>query len=84
MQVNELNVQNMILDEEHKMRLVGKIDRMDTRETEEAVYVRIIDLNTDAPFSAVPLLHSDIPQAVTADHNTDSATETSSFRIYNQ
>ena len=43
MQVNELNVQNMILDEEHKMRLVGKIDRMDTRETEEAVYVRIID-----------------------------------------
>ena len=33
----------MILDEEHKMRLVGKIDRMDTRETEEAVYVRIID-----------------------------------------
>lgn len=25
------------------MRLVGKIDRMDTRETEEAVYVRIID-----------------------------------------
>ena len=37
MQVNELNVQNMILDEEHKMRLVGKIDRMDTRETEEAV-----------------------------------------------
>ena len=31
MQVNELNVQNMIPDEEHKMRLVGKIDRMDTR-----------------------------------------------------
>ena len=42
-QVNELNVKNMMLDEEHKMRLVGKIDRMDTRETEDAVYVRIID-----------------------------------------
>ena len=42
-QVNELNVENMMLDEEHKMRLVGKIDRMDTRETEDAVYVRIID-----------------------------------------
>ena len=32
-----------MLDAEHKMRLVGKIDRMDTRETEDAVYVRIID-----------------------------------------
>ena len=42
-QVNELNVENMMLDAEHKMRLVGKIDRMDTRETEDAVYVRIID-----------------------------------------
>lgn len=42
-QVNELNVENMMLDEEHKMRLVGKIDRLDTRETEDAVYVRIID-----------------------------------------
>lgn len=42
-QVNELNVENMMLDAEHKMRLVGKIDRMDIRETEDAVYVRIID-----------------------------------------
>ena len=42
-QVNELNVENMMLDAEHKMRLVGKIDRMDIRETKDAVYVRIID-----------------------------------------
>ena len=42
-QVNELNVQNMMPGEEQKMRLVGKIDRMDIHETEDSVYVRIID-----------------------------------------
>ncbi len=43
MQVNELKVENMVAKNEKKMRLVGRIDRMDTYETEDGVYVRVID-----------------------------------------
>jgi ATP-dependent helicase/nuclease subunit B len=43
MEVNHLEVEDMTLTEQQKMRLVGRIDRMDTYETEHEIYVKVID-----------------------------------------
>lgn len=42
-QADRLEAVNFTLSEEEKMRLRGRIDRVDTYETEEKVYVKIID-----------------------------------------
>lgn len=43
MRVNHIEVEDMILPESKKMRLVGRIDRVDTYETEQSIYVKVID-----------------------------------------
>lgn len=43
MRVDHLKVEDMVLSDEKKMRLVGRIDRMDTYETEQGIYVKVID-----------------------------------------
>lgn len=42
-QVENLDAVNLALSEEEKMRLRGKIDRIDTCETEDQVYIKVID-----------------------------------------
>lgn len=42
-QVSDLGALQFALDEMHRMRLRGKIDRLDTYETDRTVYVKIVD-----------------------------------------
>ena len=44
--VEELDAVNVALNKKEKMKLTGKIDRMDTYETEDKVYVKVIDYKT--------------------------------------
>lgn len=41
--VASLNCLNLALDREEKLRLSGKIDRLDTYETEDKIYVKVVD-----------------------------------------
>ena len=43
LQVSDLGALQFALDEMHRMRLRGKIDRLDTYETDRTVYVKIVD-----------------------------------------
>lgn len=53
-----LNAVNFILSEEEKMRLKGRIDRIDTRKTENQVYVKVIDYKSgNHEFQLLSLYH---------------------------
>lgn len=56
--VSELDAIRFELSDEEKMRLKGRIDRIDTYETEDKVYVRIIDYKSgNTTFSLLNLYH---------------------------
>ena len=56
--VSQLDAIQFELSDEEKMRLKGRIDRIDTYETEDKVYVRIIDYKSgNTTFSLVNLYH---------------------------
>ena len=53
-----LNALNFSLSEEEKMRLAGRIDRLDTYKAENKVYVRIVDYKSgDRDFQLLSLYH---------------------------
>lgn len=55
---NDLSTIRFTLGEEEKMRLVGRIDRVDTYETADKVYVKIIDYKSgNTSFSLLNLYH---------------------------
>lgn len=55
---NDLSAIRFTLGEEEKMRLVGRIDRVDTYETADKVYVKIIDYKSgNTSFSLLNLYH---------------------------
>ena len=55
---SELDAIRFQLSDEEKMRLKGRIDRIDTYETEDKVYVRIIDYKSgNTAFSLINLYH---------------------------
>lgn len=57
-QADDLSAVNFTLSGEEKMRLRGRIDRVDTLETEDRVYVRIIDYKSgNTSFSLLNLYH---------------------------
>lgn len=56
--VNQLEAINFTLSEEEKMRLRGRIDRMDVWEREREVYVRVIDYKSgNTSFQLLSLYH---------------------------
>ena len=56
--VSELDAIRFELSDEEKMRLKGRIDRIDTYETDDKVYVRIIDYKSgNTTFSLLNLYH---------------------------
>lgn len=56
--VSDLDAITFTLGEEEKMRLQGRIDRIDTYETEDKVYVKIIDYKSgNTSFSLLNLYH---------------------------
>ena len=56
--VSDLEAIRFELSEEEKMRLKGRIDRIDTYETEDKIYVRIIDYKSgNTTFSLLNLYH---------------------------
>lgn len=56
--VNQLDAINFTLSEEEKMRLRGRIDRMDVWEREHEVYVRVIDYKSgNTSFQLLSLYH---------------------------
>lgn len=56
--VNELDAVNFTLGEEEKMRLRGRIDRMDIWEREKEVYVKVIDYKSgNTSFQLLSLYH---------------------------
>lgn len=57
-QTDDLDAVSFRLSEEETMRLSGRIDRMDTYETEDKVYVKIIDYKSgNTSFSLLNLYH---------------------------
>lgn len=57
-QADHLETVNFTLSDEEKMRLQGRIDRVDTYETENKVYVKIIDYKSgNTSFSLLNLYH---------------------------
>lgn len=55
---DRLNALNFTLSDEEKMRLRGRIDRVDTYETEDTVYVKIIDYKSgNTAFSLLNIYH---------------------------
>lgn len=53
-----LEAVNFILSEEEKMRLQGRIDRIDTKKTEDKVYVKVIDYKSGSrEFQLLSLYH---------------------------
>lgn len=55
---DDLEAVNFTLSEEEKMRLQGRIDRIDTYETDQKVYVKIIDYKSgNTSFSLLNLYH---------------------------
>lgn len=57
-QVDRLDAIHFNLNEEERMRLLGRIDRVDTYETEDKVYVKIIDYKSgNTSFSLLNLYH---------------------------
>lgn len=57
-QVEHLDAVHFSLSEEEKMRLRGRIDRVDVRETDEKVYIKIIDYKSgNTTFSLLNLYH---------------------------
>lgn len=55
---NDLNAVRFTLGEEERMRLRGRIDRVDTYETKDKVYVKIIDYKSgNTTFSLLNLYH---------------------------
>ena len=56
--VSDLNAVNIALSPEEKLRLQGRIDRMDTCEEEKSVYVKVIDYKSgNTSFQLVSLYH---------------------------
>ena len=56
--VNQLDAVNFTLGEEEKMKLLGRIDRIDTYETDDKIYVKIIDYKSgNTSFSLLNLYH---------------------------
>ena len=56
--VSDLDALEFALDEMHRMRLRGKIDRLDTYETEQKVYVKIVDYKSgNQDFDLLRLYH---------------------------
>lgn len=56
--VSELDAINFSLGEEEKMRLRGRIDRMDVREKEREVYIRVIDYKSGSTsFQLLSIYH---------------------------
>lgn len=56
--VSDLDAIHFSLTEEEKMQLFGRIDRIDTYETEDKVYVRVIDYKSgNTSFSLLNLYH---------------------------
>ena len=54
----DLESVNFTLSEEEKMKLRGRIDRMDTRHEEERIYVKVVDYKSgNTQFSLVSLYH---------------------------
>lgn len=55
---SELSAQNIALSGEEKMRLTGRIDRIDTYESQDKLYVKIIDYKSgSAGFELLSLYH---------------------------
>lgn len=53
-----LDAVNFVLSEEEKMRLRGRIDRIDTKKTEQQVYVKVVDYKSgNREFQLLSLYH---------------------------
>lgn len=53
-----LEAVNFTLDEQEKMRLLGRIDRIDTHKTDHAVYVKVVDYKSgDQDFKLLSFYH---------------------------
>ncbi len=56
--VENLESVNFVLSDQEKMRLRGRIDRIDTRKTEDAVYVKVVDYKSGSrDFQLLSLYH---------------------------
>ncbi len=56
--VEDLESVNFILNDQEKMRLRGRIDRIDTHKTEDAVYVKVVDYKSgNQDFQLLSLYH---------------------------
>ncbi len=56
--VEDLESVNFILSDQEKMRLQGRIDRIDTRKTEDTVYVKVVDYKSGKmDFQLLSLYH---------------------------
>ncbi|MCI8282652.1 MAG: helicase-exonuclease AddAB subunit AddB [Lachnospiraceae bacterium] len=54
----DLESVNFVLSEEERMRLTGRIDRMDTRKDKDQIYVKVVDYKSGSTqFSLVSLYH---------------------------